>query len=65
MIAAGVLINASHNVSYAHDGADVARVLAAWEHATATLADELARGDLDRRLDNQLIRPVFSVRPSA
>ena len=65
MIAAGVLMNASHNVSFAHDEADLAHVLAAWEHASARLAEELARGDLEKRLDNQVIRPVFSVRPSA
>ena len=65
MIAAGVLMNASHNVSFAHGEADLAHVLAAWEHASARLAEELGRGDLERRLDNQVIRPVFSVRPSA
>ena len=65
MIASGVLINASHNVSFAHDRADMARVLAAWDHAAGVLAGELARGGLDQLLDNGLIRPVFQVRPSA
>ena len=52
-------------ISFAHGEADLAHVLAAWEHASARLAEELGRGDLERRLDNQVIRPVFSVRPSA
>ncbi|MBN33520.1 MAG: hypothetical protein CMM46_01840 [Rhodospirillaceae bacterium] len=65
MIAAGVLINASHNVSFAHNRADMAQVQSAWEHAAGVLALELARGDLDKRLHNGLIRPVFQVRPSA
>lgn len=65
MIAAGVLINASHNVSFAHTRDDEAQVLAAWDRATEVVAVRLAEGDLDRRFDNKLIRPVFQVRPSA
>src|SRR5262249_10067945 len=42
MIAAGVLINASHNVCFAHSSVDVGRVLAAYEHALTAL-----RGALD------------------
>jgi glutamate-1-semialdehyde 2,1-aminomutase/spore coat polysaccharide biosynthesis protein SpsF len=62
MIAAGVLINASHNVCFAHNGADIAQVLFAYDHALAVLREALDRGDVDRRLGNQVIRPVFSVR---
>ena len=62
MLQAGVLINASHNVGYAHGAAERAEVFAAYDHALGVLADELARGDLDARLGNQVIRPVFSVR---
>jgi glutamate-1-semialdehyde aminotransferase/spore coat polysaccharide biosynthesis protein SpsF (cytidylyltransferase family) len=65
MIAAGVLINASHNVCFAHNAADVARVLAAYDHALAILREALDRGDIDRRLGNQVIRPVFSVRAAS
>ena len=62
MIAAGVLINASHNVCFAHGAADIAQVLLAYDHALAVLREALDRGDIDRRLGNQVIRPVFSVR---
>lgn len=62
MIAAGVLINASHNLCFAHNDADIAHVLAAYDHALAELRLGLDSGSLDRKLDNQVIRPIFSVR---
>jgi glutamate-1-semialdehyde 2,1-aminomutase/spore coat polysaccharide biosynthesis protein SpsF len=62
MIAAGVLINASHNVCFAHSATDLGRVLAAYDHALTVLREALDRGDVERRLGNQVIRPVFSVR---
>ena len=62
MIAAGVLINASHNVCFAHKATDVERVLAAYDHALAILRDALDRGDIDTRLGNQVIKPIFAVR---
>ena len=65
MIAAGVLINASHNVCFAHRAADIDRVLAAYDHALAVLRGALERGDVERRLGNQVIRPVFSVRAAS
>ena len=65
MIAAGVLINASYNVCFAHSPADISRVLAAYDHALAVLCEALDRGDIERRLGNQVIRPVFSVRATA
>lgn len=65
MIQAGVLINASHNVCFAHTPADVAQVLAAYDRALPVVRDELARGDLERRLGNRIIRPVFAVRAAS
>jgi glutamate-1-semialdehyde 2,1-aminomutase len=62
MIAAGVLVNASHNVCFAHTEADCMHVLAAYDHALAVLRDALDGGDISRRLGNQVIKPVFSVR---
>ena len=62
MIAAGVLINASHNVCYAHSQTDIAHVLKAYDHALGVLHEALDRGDVEQRLGNQVIRPVFSVR---
>ncbi len=62
LIAAGVLVNASHNVCYAHSPADIAHVLKAYDHALGELREALDGGEVERRLGNQVIRPVFSVR---
>lgn len=65
MIAAGVLINASHNICFAHTEADIARVLRAYDHALIALREALDRRDIDSRLGNQVIKPIFSVRATA
>jgi glutamate-1-semialdehyde 2,1-aminomutase/spore coat polysaccharide biosynthesis protein SpsF len=65
MIAAGVLVNASHNVCFAHTEADVEQVLVAYDHALGEVRRGLQAGNLDRQLDNQLIRPIFSVRAAS
>src|SRR5262249_37030736 len=54
MIAAGVLINASHNICFAHTAADFAQTLSAYDHALEVLADALDQGDVERRLGNQI-----------
>jgi glutamate-1-semialdehyde aminotransferase/spore coat polysaccharide biosynthesis protein SpsF (cytidylyltransferase family) len=65
MIAAGVLVNASHNVCFAHSADDVARVLIAYDHALAVLRKALERGDVEKHLDNQIIKPIFSGRAAS
>jgi glutamate-1-semialdehyde 2,1-aminomutase/spore coat polysaccharide biosynthesis protein SpsF len=65
MIAAGVLINASHNVCFAHSPTDIGRVLGAYDHALDVVKQSLARGDINQRLGNQVIKPIFSVRAAA
>lgn len=62
MLACGVLINASHNICYAHDGTDFGRVLGAYDHALARVREALDRGDLMERIGNQVIQPIFQVR---
>jgi glutamate-1-semialdehyde 2,1-aminomutase/spore coat polysaccharide biosynthesis protein SpsF len=62
MLSCGVLINASHNVCYAHDENDLHRVLGAYEHSLAVVREALDSGDLMRRIGNQTIQPVFQVR---
>jgi hypothetical protein len=37
-------------------------VLAAYDHALGAVREALDRGDISRRLGNQVITPVFSVR---
>jgi glutamate-1-semialdehyde 2,1-aminomutase len=65
MIQAGVLINASHNVCFAHTPEDVAQVLAAYDRALPAVREALAKGDLERRLQDRIIRPVFAVRAAS
>ena len=48
MIAAGVLINASHNICFAHTEADIARVLGAYDHALACGREALAIGAISQ-----------------
>lgn len=62
MLRAGVLFLASHNVCYAHDNADINRVLTAWDVALAKVAEELATGKLEERLPCPVVMPVFKVR---
>ena len=64
MIAAGILINASHNICFAHTPAEIAQILAAYDHALGEVRKSLDRGDLEHQLGNQVIRPIFSVRAS-
>jgi len=62
MLAEGVLTLGSHNVMYAHDEADVARVLAAYDTTLAHIAAELERPGVAERLGCEPIRPVFALR---
>jgi hypothetical protein len=65
MIACGVLINSSHNLCFAHSPADIGRVLTAYDHALAMVREALACGDINRRLGNRVIRPIFTVRAAS
>lgn len=62
MLREGVLINASHNVCYAHGPEDVKLVAAAYDKVLGELGAALEAGDLKDRLGGPAVRPVFSVR---
>ncbi len=62
MIAAGVLTQGTHNICYAHSDNDIALAARAYDRAMATIAEALAAGDLEARLGNAVIEPVFRVR---
>ena len=63
MLARGVLMAASHNVSYAISETDIAAVLRAYEGAMDVVAEQLKGGKLEQNLGCPPIMPVFSVRP--
>ncbi len=62
LIARGVLSLGSHNVCYAHDEADIAHVLSAYDAALAIVRREIDAGALEANLDCAVIEPVFKVR---
>lgn len=62
MLREGVLINASHNVCYAHDEADIKHVSAAYSTVLHEIAESLQSGDIQDRIGGCIVRPVFSVR---
>jgi len=62
MIRAGVLINASHNICYAHTPEDLGRVVGAYRHALPLVRGAIDEGDIERQLGNQVIRPIFTLR---
>jgi glutamate-1-semialdehyde 2,1-aminomutase len=62
MLQRGVLIGASHNVMVAHNAADVAQVLWAYDGAFAAIREGLDSNGLEENLPCPVIRPVFQVR---
>lgn len=62
MFARGILINGTHNMSYAHSAADVAQLLAAYDAVLPMLRDAVAQRDLHTRLQCEPLKPLFKVR---
>ncbi len=62
MLAHGVLLNASHNISYAHTMEDIDTVVRAYKAALSRVAQDLDDGNLEANLECPVIMPVFSVR---
>lgn len=51
----GVLIINSHNISYAHDGPAMKRVLIAYNKALMHLKEALIKGDLEQKVGNHIV----------
>lgn len=62
MFARNILINGTHNISYAHSEADVAQLLAAYDQILPMLRDTVAQRDLAQRLQCEPLKPLFKVR---
>lgn len=58
----GVLVMGSHNVSYAHNAADIALVLRAYDVVLGHISGELMRGTLEENLACPVVYPAFMVR---
>lgn len=62
MLRHGILMSANHNICYAHNEEDVAKVLGAYDATLTKIATDLADGKLEERLDVSPIYPVFQIR---
>jgi len=65
MLSRGVLINAGHNVMAALTEDDIDLCLNAWNETLAVVARELERGELDRRLGQDVVRPGLQARAAS
>lgn len=61
----GVLIIASHNLSYAHGPNEIRRVLTAYEHTFDVLAEAIKTDTVLERIKGQAIHPAANVRATA
>lgn len=62
MFARGILINGTHNISYAHSEGDIACLLAAYDEVLPMLRDAVVQRDLKERLQCEPLKPLFKVR---
>jgi glutamate-1-semialdehyde 2,1-aminomutase len=62
MLVRGILISASHNMSYAHSQKEVDLLLAAYDEVFALLRLALEKGTLSQALVGHPIEPIFKIR---
>ena len=62
LISSGTLAVGTHNISLAFSAANEAIVCLSYENALANLAKALDEGPLIKKLGQQVITPIFSVR---
>lgn len=62
MLANGILMQSTHNISYAHTDQDILQILDAYHTVFAVIKRELTRGELKDRLGCSVLEPVFKVR---
>ncbi len=62
MLNHGVLIQGTHNISYAHTDEDFRWVSRAYEKAFMAVREGIQQPDFDRYLNCKVLQPIFSVR---
>jgi len=62
MLSRGILIQSSHNFSFAHGDADVDLLLAAYDEVLPILADAVHNSSIDPLLQGPAMKPLFQVR---
>ena len=58
----GILSVGTHNISFAHDDADIDRLIVAYEHILPMIGEAVAAGDVVNRLRCAPLAPLFKVR---
>jgi len=62
MLARGILILSTHNISYAHGEAEVAKLLKAYDEVLGILGESLRTSTLEKKLRCDTLVPLFKVR---
>jgi glutamate-1-semialdehyde 2,1-aminomutase len=62
VLARGILTLGSHNLSFAHTDADVARLLEVYDEVLPFITAAVADGRVAEALDCEALRPLFRVR---
>ena len=62
MLNNGILINASHNLSYAHKKADIENLLEIYQQTIKLLVDTIVQENFSTVFHGKLLEPVFRVR---
>ena len=62
MLLRGILIQSSHNFSFAHGDADIDLLLAAYDEVFPLLADAVHNGAMEQLLQGPAMKPLFQVR---
>jgi len=62
MLRQGILVTASHNISYAHSEENLAAALDAYNTVLPLVHQGLVDGTLERQMEGPIIEPVFAVR---
>ena len=62
MLLRGILIQSSHNFSFAHGDADIDLLLAAYDEVLPILADAVHNGAMEHLLQGPAMKPLFQVR---
>lgn len=62
MFARGVLIYGTHNMSYAHSEADIAKLLSAYDEILPLVKNAVERGTLEKELRCKPLEPLFKLR---
>jgi glutamate-1-semialdehyde 2,1-aminomutase len=62
MFLRGILINGTHNISYAHTDEDIEKLTTTYDEVLALVRASLDRGDLLQRIHGEILKPLFKVR---